>query len=72
MRIPAVGPLVSKVWWTGNRTRIVLDTADAEAVADFLEAHQQRRARLGDIEDELDPYRLTEDERTRARSRVGL
>ncbi len=39
----------------------------AEKIADFLEAHQERRAALGDLKSELEPYRLTQDERTRAR-----
>ena len=39
----------------------------AERIADFLEAHQNRRAALGDLESELEPYRLTRDERARAR-----
>ena len=39
----------------------------AEKIGDFLEAHQSRRAALGDFESELEPYRLTRDERTRAR-----
>jgi tryptophanyl-tRNA synthetase len=43
----------------------------AENVADFLEAHQERREQLGPLEEELEPYRLTEEERHRARSQVG-
>jgi len=39
----------------------------AERIADFLDAHRERRAALGDLESELEPYRLTEDERARAR-----
>ena len=44
----------------------------AEAIADFLEAHQQRRAALADLDEELAPFRLTDEERATARSRVGL
>jgi len=43
----------------------------AEQVADFLEAHQERRAALGPLEEELPPFRLTERERAEARRRVG-
>jgi tryptophanyl-tRNA synthetase len=43
----------------------------AEQVADFLEAHQERRAALGPLEEELPPFRLTERERAAARRRVG-
>ncbi|WP_135829611.1 tryptophan--tRNA ligase [Halorussus halobius] len=39
----------------------------AERISDFLDAHQRRREALGDLEAELEPYRLTEDERARAR-----
>ncbi|WP_134671063.1 tryptophan--tRNA ligase [Halorussus marinus] len=39
----------------------------SERIADFLEAHRARRAALGDLEAELEPYRLTADERARAR-----
>jgi tryptophanyl-tRNA synthetase len=44
----------------------------AERVADFLDAHQDRRAALGDFDDELAPYRLTSEERERALAGVGL
>ncbi len=43
----------------------------AEKIADFLEAHQQRRADLGSLSSELPQYRLSEDERQNARTRVG-
>ncbi len=43
----------------------------AERIADFLEAHQRRRAALGPLEAELPAYRLTRDERERALRRVG-
>ena len=43
-----------------------------ERIADFLEAHQERRAALGDVREELAVYRLTEDERARARGAVDL
>ena len=35
----------------------------AEQIADFLNAHLERRAKLGPIEDELTKYRLTDHER---------
>jgi tryptophanyl-tRNA synthetase len=44
----------------------------AAAVADFLEAHQQRRADLDSLEEELRPYRMSDDERERALDRVGF
>jgi tryptophanyl-tRNA synthetase len=43
----------------------------AEAIADFLAAHQERRAALGPLEEELPAYRLTADQRRRALERVG-
>jgi tryptophanyl-tRNA synthetase len=42
----------------------------ADAVADFLEAHRDRRAALGDLATELDPYRLRPAERGRLRPTV--
>ncbi|NHN60361.1 MULTISPECIES: tryptophan--tRNA ligase [Halorussus] len=45
----------------------------AERIADFLEAHQERRAAIDDLEAEFERYRLTGDERARARPEgVGL
>lgn len=43
----------------------------AEAIADFLESHQERKAALGSLGEALDPYRLTDDERQRALRAVG-
>ncbi|WP_254864530.1 tryptophan--tRNA ligase [Halovivax gelatinilyticus] len=43
-----------------------------ERITDFLEGHQRRRAELGDLGRELEPYRLTDDERRRALSAAGL
>ncbi|WP_049892546.1 tryptophan--tRNA ligase [Natronococcus jeotgali] len=43
----------------------------AERIADFLENHQERRAALGSLEEELSGYRLTEAERQTARRRAG-
>ncbi|MEF8851860.1 MAG: tryptophan--tRNA ligase [Haloarculaceae archaeon] len=42
-----------------------LKAAAADAIDGFLAAHRQRRAALGDLREELDPYRLREDERER-------
>ncbi|MFC6825396.1 tryptophan--tRNA ligase [Halopelagius fulvigenes] len=44
----------------------------AETVADFLEAHQERRASLGPLEAELPKFRLAEAERRNARRRAGF
>jgi len=41
-----------------------------ERIADFLATHQERRARLGDLRSELEPYRLREHERERLRPDV--
>ncbi|NHN46015.1 tryptophan--tRNA ligase [Halostella sp. JP-L12] len=38
-----------------------------DRIAEFLDAHQRRREALGDLRDELEPYRLTADERERLR-----
>ncbi len=43
----------------------------ADAIADFLEDHQRRRAALGDLEDELAPFRVKPDEKRRARRAIG-
>jgi tryptophanyl-tRNA synthetase len=39
----------------------------AEKIADFLEAHRERREQIEDLEAEFEQYRLTQDERARAR-----
>ena len=43
-----------------------------ERITDFLAAHQRRRNELGDLEVELEPYRLTDAERRRALERAGV
>lgn len=43
----------------------------AEQIADFLDTHQERRAKLRPVEDELKQYRLTDREREKARRRAG-
>jgi len=42
----------------------------AEKIGEFLADHRERRDALGDLETELDPYRLTEEERARLRPSV--
>ena len=42
----------------------------ADAIAEFLDAHQERRAALGDLRTEVAPFRLREDERERLRPKV--
>ena len=42
-----------------------LKAAAVDAIADFLDAHQERRAALGDLRTELEPFRLREGERER-------
>ncbi|MFD1646557.1 tryptophan--tRNA ligase [Haloarchaeobius litoreus] len=44
----------------------------SDRIGEFLSAHQRRRAALGELDSELDPYRLTDAERERARQAVGL
>jgi tryptophanyl-tRNA synthetase len=44
----------------------------ADRIVDFLADHQDRRAALGDVEAELEPFLLTADERERARDAVGF
>lgn len=39
-----------------------------DRIASFLDAHQRRREALGDLREELEPYRLTDGERARLRS----
>ena len=43
----------------------------AGKIADFLDAHQARKAELGSIAEELPPYRLTPQARSRALERAG-
>ena len=43
----------------------------AERIVEFLEDHQERRATLGSLEEEVSAYRLTETERQTARRRAG-
>ncbi|WP_123535090.1 tryptophan--tRNA ligase [Halosimplex salinum] len=42
----------------------------AERIGEFLAEHQERREALGDLREELGPYRLTEEERERLRPSV--
>ncbi|WP_436929881.1 tryptophan--tRNA ligase [Halosimplex halobium] len=42
----------------------------AERIGDFLAGHRERREALGDLATELEPYRLTEEERARLRPSV--
>ncbi|MFB6269453.1 MAG: tryptophan--tRNA ligase [Halobacterium sp.] len=44
----------------------------ADRIVEFLEGHQRRRAAIADVRDELAAYRLTDDERERARDAVGF
>ncbi|WP_435359753.1 tryptophan--tRNA ligase [Haloarchaeobius sp. DFWS5] len=44
----------------------------AARIADYLAAHQRRKADLGPLSEELPAYRLTADERRRARAAVGV
>jgi tryptophanyl-tRNA synthetase len=44
----------------------------ADRIVDFLGRHQERRAALGDVDDELAAFRLTDGERERARDAVGF
>lgn len=41
------------------------------SIADFLDAHRERREALGSLEAELAQYRLTKEERQNAQRRVG-
>nr|WP_205254402.1 tryptophan--tRNA ligase [Halorubellus sp. JP-L1] len=43
-----------------------------DAIAEFLAAHQRRRDALGDVREELEPYRLTSEERERALEAAGV
>ncbi len=47
-----------------------LKTVAADAIGDFLAAHQRRRAALDELRAELEPYRLRADERERLRPNV--
>jgi tryptophanyl-tRNA synthetase len=44
----------------------------ADAITEFLGDHQRRRAALGDVSEELAPYRLTSEERERALAAAGV
>ncbi|PCR91785.1 tryptophan--tRNA ligase [Natrinema ejinorense] len=43
-----------------------------DRITEFLDAHQRRRAELGSLETELEPYRLTDGERRLALERAGV
>jgi tryptophanyl-tRNA synthetase len=43
----------------------------ADRIVEFLEGHQERRAAVGDVDEERAAFSLTEDERERARDAVG-
>jgi tryptophanyl-tRNA synthetase len=43
-----------------------------DAITEFLDAHQRRRDALGDVSEELAPYRLTAEERDRALEAAGV
>ncbi|GAB7019120.1 tryptophan--tRNA ligase [Halostagnicola bangensis] len=43
-----------------------------DRITDFLAAHQRRRSELGSLAGELEPYRLTQAERTRALEAAGV
>lgn len=43
-----------------------------DRLVEFLAVHQERRAKLGELEVELDPYRLTDDEREHALEAAGV
>ncbi|WP_255169530.1 tryptophan--tRNA ligase [Natrononativus amylolyticus] len=49
-----------------------LKTYAIERITEFLAAHQRRRAALGDLETELEPYRLTAAERRVALEAAGV
>lgn len=42
-----------------------------ERIAEVLDRHQERRRRIGDLSTALEPYRLTAEERQRARTNLG-
>jgi len=44
----------------------------ADAITEFLDAHQARREAVGDVSEALEPYRLTDDERERALESAGV
>ncbi|WP_226004652.1 tryptophan--tRNA ligase [Natrinema salinisoli] len=43
-----------------------------DRITEFLDAHQRRRAALGDVATEIRPYRLTDEERQQALERAGV
>jgi tryptophanyl-tRNA synthetase len=49
-----------------------LKLAAVDAITEFLNAHQRRRGALGDVREELEPYRLTSEERERALEAAGV
>ncbi|ELY43807.1 tryptophan--tRNA ligase [Natronorubrum tibetense] len=52
---------------SGELKQIAIDR-----ITEFLTGHQQRRAELGSLEADLEPYRLTDRERRRALERAGV
>jgi tryptophanyl-tRNA synthetase len=63
---------LAREYRTGELLSGELKEHAVERIADFLENHQSRRPSDDELNDALAPYRLTADERQRARSRIGL
>ncbi|NGM68548.1 tryptophan--tRNA ligase [Natronolimnobius sp. AArcel1] len=63
---------IAEQYRSGNLLSGELKEIAIERITDFLGAHQRRRAELGDLEDELEPYRLTDEECRQALERAGV
>ncbi|WP_435348271.1 tryptophan--tRNA ligase [Haloarchaeobius sp. HRN-SO-5] len=63
---------VERAYRDGDLLSGELKQRAADRISAFLADHQRRKAELGDLESELEPFRLTEADRERARRAVGL
>ncbi|MXR20729.1 tryptophan--tRNA ligase [Halobacterium bonnevillei] len=63
---------IERAYRSGELLSGELKDLAADRIAEFLADHQRRRAAIPDVRAELAAYRLTEDERERARAAVGF
>ena len=63
---------LAREYRSGNLLSGELKQIAIERITDFLVEHQRRRAALGSLADELEPFRLTAEERQAALESAGV